>query len=307
MTDSTISGPLAASRQACRKMTQQHATTFYFASHTLPVEKRADAYAVYAFCRYVDDEIDLAPNATVRKTSFQGLREILGLVYGGTSETRTEAEARLPWLMAFHETAMRRQIPLTYFQDLLTGVEGDQGTVRIANWPELELYCYRVASVVGLIMTHVLTQPQPHLLPPAKDLGTAMQLTNILRDIAEDWENDRIYLPVDELNKFGLRVEDIAAKRVNDSFRAMMRFQIGRARQYYKQAEVGIRELPQDGSQLTVRLMSTIYGGILDEIERADYQVFNGRVRVSTLRKVRLATQVWLRGNRPEARGKVAG
>jgi phytoene synthase len=119
-----------------------------------------------------------------------------------------------------------------------------------------------------------------------------MQLTNILRDIAEDWQKDRVYLPVEELERFGLSEDDLAANRVNDSFRAMMRFQIGRARTYYQQAEPGIVGLPNDGSQLTVRLMSTIYGGILDEIERADYQVFKGRVRVSTPRKFGLALGV---------------
>ena len=105
------------------------------------------------------------------------------------------------------------------------------------NWDELEKYCYHVAAVVGLIMVHVLTEPAPELLKPARDLGTAMQLTNILRDIQEDWLRDRLYLPLDELEKFGLTTEDIAGQRMGDSFRAMMRFQIGRARAYYSYAE----------------------------------------------------------------------
>ena len=166
----------------------------------------------------------------------------------------------------------------------------DQGRVRIETWEELDRYCYHVASVVGLIMVHVLTEPSPELLKPARDLGTAMQLTNILRDIAEDWQRDRIYLPRQELEKFGLTEEDFARQRVTDSFRAMMRFQIGRARAYYAQARPGIVALPRDGSQLTVRLMSTIYGAILDEIERADYQVYRGR------RAGFLPRKLWLAG-----------
>ena len=165
----------------------------------------------------------------------------------------------------------------------------DCGRVRIDTWPDLERYCYHVASVVGLIMVHVLTEPSDDLLTPAQHLGTAMQLTNILRDIGEDWELDRLYLPRTELEKFGLNDQDIALHRVSDPFQSMMRFQIGRARSFYSLAQPGISALPTDGSQLTVRLMSRIYGGILDEIERADYQVYQRRVRVSFPRKLLLA------------------
>jgi phytoene synthase len=121
-----------------------------------------------------------------------------------------------------------------------------------------------------------------------------MQLTNILRDIAEDWERDRIYLPAEELAKFGLTEEDIAAQRADESFRAMMRFQIERARDFYRRAEPGIAALPADGSRFCARLMSTVYGAILDEIERADYQVYRGRVRVSLTRKLWLALQAYV-------------
>jgi phytoene synthase len=281
---------LAPSRQACRRITQHHAKSFYFASHVLPCTKRGDAYAVYAFCRYVDDQIDLAPDEATRRRAFGELKEILEKVYG--TEFDPADSSILPWLPAFRETVHRRKIPPAYFQDLLTGVEMDRGRVRIENWEELERYCYHVASVVGLIMVHVLGEPAPELLKPARDLGTAMQLTNILRDIAEDWERDRLYLPRTELAKFGLNTEDIALRRVSDPFRSLMRFQIGRARAYYSYAEPGIKALPRDGSQLTVRLMGTIYSGILDEIERADYQVYRGRVRVSFARKLWLAFKV---------------
>jgi phytoene synthase len=123
-----------------------------------------------------------------------------------------------------------------------------------------------------------------------------MQLTNILRDIAEDWQRDRIYLPAYELTKFGLTEEDIAQQRMTDSFRAMMRFQIGRARAFYADAEPGIAALPNDGSRFCARLMSTIYGAILMEVERADYQVYRGRVRVSLPRKLWLAATCCCRG-----------
>ena len=273
-------------------ITQKHATTFYFASHVLPAQKRSDAYCVYAFCRYVDDQIDFAPDENARLSALADLEHILHAAYG--PEKPDSLAHALPWLPAFQETIRRRAIPQAYFQDLLTGVEMDRGRVRTKNWEELDRYCYHVASVVGLIMVHVLTEPAPELLKPARDLGTAMQLTNILRDVREDWLRDRIYLPEDELAKFGLTEKDIAGQRMDEAFRAMMKFQITRTRAYYQLAEPGILKLPKDGSQFCARLMSTVYGAILDEIERADYQVHHGRVRVSTGRKLWLAAKAWL-------------
>jgi phytoene synthase len=284
---------LATSREACRQMTRHHAKTFYFASHVLPAQKQSDAYSVYAFCRYVDDQIDLAPDEMARLRALADLSHLLHAAYLPKGEAES-LEKSLPWLRAFRETIQRRAIPAGYFEDLVKGVEMDRGRVRLCTWEELDRYCYHVASVVGLIMVHVLTEPSPELLKPARDLGTAMQLTNILRDIAEDWERDRIYLPAEELAKFGLTEEDVAAQRADESFRAMMRFQIARARDFYRRAEPGIAALPADGSRFCARLMSTVYGAILDEIERADYQVYRGRVRVSLTRKLWLALQAYV-------------
>jgi phytoene synthase len=292
VTDSSLS--LAASREACRVMTRHHAKTFYFASHVLPKQKRMDAYAVYAFCRYVDDEVDLAPDAGARAKAIAELHELLRAAYVAGDGLPAPYDA-LPWLVAFRETIRRRAIPQAYFEDLIAGVEMDLGRVRIADWPELDKYCYHVAAVVGLIMVHVLTEPAPELLRPARDLGTAMQLTNILRDIREDWERDRVYLPADELAQFGLGEEDFANQRSDETFRAMLRKQIERAREYYRAAEPGIIALPNDGARFCARLMSTVYGAILEEIERADYRVFDGRVRVSMARKLWLAAGAWFR------------
>ena len=273
-------------------MTRHHAKTFYFASHVLPQQKQSDAYSVYAFCRYVDDQVDLAPDETARLRAFADLSHLLHAAYTTGGDAKS-FEKSLPWLLSFRETIERRAIPASYFEDLIKGVEMDRGRVRLQTWEELDSYCYHVASVVGLIMVHVLTEPLPELLKPARDLGTAMQLTNILRDILEDWERDRIYLPADELEKFGLSEKDIAAKHVDESFKAMMRFQIERARDFYRRAEPGIAALPADGSRFCARLMSAVYGAILDEIERTNYQVYRGRVRVSLARKLSLAVRVW--------------
>jgi phytoene synthase len=285
-----MDNPLMAARVACREMTRHHAKTFYFASHVLPAQKRADAYAVYAFCRYADDRVDLAPDEAAQSQAVADLRKLLEAAYCGDASAPSPP---LPWLPAFRETIRRRAIPASYFEDLLKGVEIDLGCVRIKDWPELDNYCYHVAGVVGLIMVHVLTEPAPDLLRPARDLGTAMQLTNILRDIGEDWRRDRVYLPADELARYHLTDEDIAQQRNDELFRAMMRSQIDRARDYYRAAEPGILALPSDGSRYCARLMSTVYGAILDEIERADYQVYERRARVSLPRKLRLAARAF--------------
>lgn len=291
MADSDL---LAASRAACRHMTRHHAKTFYFASHVLPPQKRADAYAVYAFCRYVDDEVDLAPDEAARALAIARLKSALNVYYAADVPV-VGRESEPAWSRAFLETIRRRAIPKSYFEELIAGVEMDLGRVRIKTWPELDRYCYHVASVVGLIMVHVLTEPAPELLRPARDLGTAMQLTNILRDIGEDWQRDRVYLPADELARYQLTEQDIAAQRTDEIFRAMMRSQIDRARDYYRAAEPGILALPTDGSRYCARLMSTVYGAILDEIERADYQVYHRRVRVSLPRKLWLAARAYFR------------
>jgi phytoene synthase len=283
---------LAASRDACRVMTAHHAKTFFFASHALPPGKRVDAYAVYAFCRHVDDRIDLAHSDAARVAGIAELRALLDTAYSPGGEI---PDAIYPWLPAFRETAQRRAISRKLFEELISGVELDQHAVRIETWEELDRYCYLVAGVVGLIMVHVLAEPAPGLLGPARDLGTAMQLTNILRDIDEDWGRERLYLPRVELERFGLTAEDIAQRRMSEPFRGFMRFQIGRARAYYAQAEAGIRLLPADGSRRTVRLMSTIYGAILREIERHDYRVFGERRRVPLPRKLWLAARDWWR------------
>lgn len=276
---------------AARDLTRRHARTFYFASHVLPPQKRADAYSVYAFCRYADDQVDFESDEARQDIALVRLHDLLDVAYG--KEPWRENNRFPDWLEAFREVAERRSIPRSYFTDLLLGLKMDRGAVRLQTWPELERYCYHVASVVGLIMVHVLAEPSPDLLEPARDLGTAMQLTNILRDVGEDWDRNRIYLPAKELAAFGLDDQDIAQHRVTPDFRRLMIFQITRARSYYHQAEAGIRKLPADGSRRSARLMSTLYGAILDEIEKADFEVFTRRVKVSGWRKVQLAVKSW--------------
>ena len=162
----------------------------------------------------------------------------------------------------------------------------DLDITRYARFEDLDRYCYRVAGVVGLMMTHVLGYRNDRCFPNALALGTAMQLTNILRDVAEDLRMGRVYLPLDELARFGVDEAQLRVGRVDDRFRALMRFQIDRARRYYEESEAGIPDLIGDSGRLTVRVMGRLYGGILGAIERQGLDVFRVRARVSTARKL---------------------
>ncbi len=272
-------GPLEdRGARVCRAITRHHARTFYFASACLPRPTRAHAYAVYGFCRWADDGVDAATDRAEAAGRLDLAREALDLAYADGPAP--------PGLLAFRRTVRARSIPRDLFDALLDGMEMDLDVTRYATFAELDRYCYRVAGVVGLMMTRIFGYRSDCCLPDALALGTAMQLTNILRDVGEDLALGRVYLPQDELARFGVDEAQLAGGRVDDAFRALMRFQVDRARRYYRQAEAGIPWLVGDSSRLTVRVMGRVYGGILGAIERQDYDVFRRRARVSTPRKL---------------------
>lgn len=272
---------LQDSYEAARKLTADHARSFYFSSHLLPRVKRRHAYAVYACCRYIDDQVDDIQEPERLPEMIQRMRQWIGAAYAGEGREGED----FPWMKAFRATVKECEIPESYFQDLLTGVEMDQGCVRIQDWEELERYCYHVAGVVGLMMTRVFGLEDRQYEAQAIALGNAMQLTNILRDVAEDWRRDRVYLPATELEQFQVSLEDIRDGRVTESWSSLMAFQIKRARGLYQRSEAGIRHLPDDGSQLTVWAMRDIYAGILTAIEKAEYRVFDRRCHVTFTEK----------------------
>ena len=268
----------ARGARVCRRITRQYARTFYFASACLPRPTRAHAYAIYGFCRWADNAVDDARDRAEAAERLDQARSALDLAY------RTGAAP--PGLLAFRRTVRARSVPRHLFDDLLDGMAMDLDIARYADFAALDRYCYRVAGVVGLMMTHAFGYRSRTCWPNALALGTAMQLTNILRDVAEDFALGRVYLPQDELARFDLSESDLAEARVDDRFRALMRFQIDRARRYYAEAEAGIPWLEGDSGRLTVRVMARAYAGILGAIERLDYDVFRARARVSTARKL---------------------
>ena len=271
-----------------KRITREHAHTFYFASHMLPREKREAAYAVYAFCRHADNLVDVrggeASSDPAISVRLSALRDELTDIYEGSAE-------KTSW-PALQAVIRRYQIPRRYFDSLIDGVEMDLSPRVFNAFAELDLYCYRVASVVGLIMTHVLGATSEEALRDAAHLGTAMQLTNILRDVGEDFRLGRMYLPRDEMEQFGVDERTIGEGVVTAEVRRLLEFQIARARDYYRMAQPGIALLPNDGSQLCVRLMSTLYARILNAIEDNGYDVFSRRAHVPFRTKCRLALSV---------------
>jgi len=315
-------GSLAASFRAARDITRHHAKSFYFSSFPLPADRRRAAYAVYAFCRHADDAVDRAAEGARLDEAVAGLRDLTARLFG-------EGEApELPWAGAFRHTVREYGIPRSLCDDLVHGVALDtRAPVRLRDWAELREYCYYVASVVGLMMARVFGIRDAAAEPRAVDLGIAMQLTNILRDVAEDAARDRIYLPAEELAAFGIGQESVrqtvlsTAVRSGTSAQAGMPaprncsplFQSGawreyalffaaRARDHYLAAEAGIPSLAPGAPQLAVWCMREIYAAILDEIEAADWDV-SVRRHVGTARKVSLAVRAFWnwrgRGNVP--------
>ena len=273
-----VPGSAAAGARVCRAITREHARTFYFASHGLPRRVRRHAYNVYGFCRWADDGVDHAPDRAEAARRIERARRALRAAYD---------DGPAPdGLLALRRTIRERLIPIEPFEALLDGMAMDLDIHRYDNFHALEIYCYRVAGVVGLLMAHVFGFRHPRCLPHAIALGNAMQLTNILRDVGEDLGRGRVYLPGDELKRFGVDEDQLRDGRVDANFRALMAFQIERARRLYRDSEAGVPDLIGASSRLTVRLMGRLYGGILAEIEALDYDVFRTRARVSGRRKL---------------------
>lgn len=267
---------LYTSYLASRNLTQRYARTFYFASWFLTPVRRNASYAIYAFCRTADSITD-----EPHQNPSLALAQLRSLVYDPTAMLHL-----YPWAPAWYDTIQRFGIPREYFLELIAGVEMDLYKSRYQTFEELYLYCYRVASVVGLMMTHVLGYRGKEALYYAEKLGVAMQLTNILRDIGEDLRRGRIYLPQKELQMYGCSEEDFVAGRETEGFYELMRFQVQRARRFYEEGRKGIPLLIDAAGRSTVRLMANLYEGILDKLESQNYPSLRRRVYVSKPEKV---------------------
>jgi 15-cis-phytoene synthase len=268
----------AALRKAYKRaerITAEHSKSFYFASGLLPEEKRSAVRALYAFCRTVDDIVD---------ESSDDERDAK-LEYWRTMVETSSFAGHDPVAAAWSDTLNRYHIPRHYAQQLIDGVARDLFQVRYQTFADLATYCYGVASTVGLMSMYIVGFEDTKAVPYAIKLGVALQMTNILRDIGEDYQNGRLYLPREELIYFGIHEADIAAGRISDNWRQFMKFQINRTRQLYAESWAGVKMLEREG-QLAVGAASVFYQGILDEIEKRDYDVFTGRASLSTWGKL---------------------
>jgi 15-cis-phytoene synthase len=275
----------------CATLTSTHSRTFFMATGLLPSEKRRAMRALYAFCRLSDDIVDHAQgNAAGALAVWQG---------------RVLAPEPPPGdlvALAWADTRLRYGIPQRYAEQLINGVGRDLCQQRYRTFEEVVMYAYGVASTVGLMSMHIIGFAGEQAIPYAIKLGIALQLTNILRDVGEDWRSRRVYLPTDEMTAYGLTEADLDRGQVDDRWRAFLRFQIARNRRLYAQADPGIALLSGDG-RFAVAAASELYRAILDDIEAHDYDVFNRRAHVSAWNKVYRLPGIWWCNRERKGRG----
>jgi phytoene synthase len=282
---------LCEAYRACFEITRKHSRSFFLSTQLLPPEKRRAVRALYAFCRTSDDLVDQAQaNAT------QALATWVALVHA------PQAPPDNAVLLAWNDTAERYAVPRALLDELLAGIAMDLTVNRYQTFGDLWLYCYRVASVVGLIAMRIIGYRQGAVNYGVK-LGVALQMTNILRDVGEDARRGRVYLPQEDLDRFGLRAEDILSQRRDGAFRALVRFEIERANRLYEESWPGIALLNPDG-QLAVAAAAEIYRGILAVIDRNDYDVYRRRAQVPLARKLLL---LWRARRRLQAGERMIG
>jgi phytoene synthase len=274
---------LEADYARCAQVTRESSSNFYYAFMLLPVERRRALHAVYAFCRLIDDIADeqsvREPGAMLRRW-----REELQRVY--------EAAPTRPVSRALADSVRRFEIPLRYFEEVIDGVEMDLSRTRYQTFEDLRLYCYRVASAVGLICIEIFGYRNPSARIYAENLGIAFQLTNIIRDVSEDASRGRIYLPLEDLARFEVSPEEIFDGVHSARFERLMEFEANRARSFYEAAE---RALPKEDSAtlLTAEAMRLIYGALLERIVRSHYRVLGRRYSLSAPRKLLLVGRAW--------------
>jgi phytoene synthase len=264
----------------CRQLTRRTASNFYYSFIVLPRAKRRAMCALYAFARMTDDLGDNALPVGERRAALAGWRKSLDKALAG--------EFDAPIFPALADTVCRYRLPPEHLRALIDGVEMDLAHQGFETFDELGDYCCKVASAVGLCCIHIWGFTSPAALEPALKCGIAFQLTNILRDLKEDAALGRIYLPREDLRRFGYSADDLRAEIGDERFKQLMRFEIERTEGLYQDASELQRWLEPDGKAV-YGIMSGIYRGLLDEIKRLDGDVFSHRVRLSAWRKLRIA------------------
>jgi phytoene synthase len=268
-------------------------TSFYYSFLVLPAEKRRAIVAVWDFCRAVDDAVDEAPEGealgggTLAAARVAAWRKELAACYGEGTPATGQGRRLAPFIGRFG-------LPRDAFERVIEGVAMDLERSRYETFEDLREYCLRVASAVGLICLEIFGYKNPRTRDYGADLGLALQITNIVRDIRTDLARGRVYLPIEDLRRFGCSEADLAAGVVTPAVRALLAFECKRAQAHYERAE---RELPPEDRRAMVaaRIMGGIYHAILRRIERSGYDVFQGKVRVPRPQRAAIAAGIWLR------------
>ena len=292
--ETTASGTdLEDSYDHCRQVARSAASNFYYAFYMLPRPKRDALCAIYAFMRLVDDVSDSpqSSNSSVSERALKGAA--LSRWRGLLDECVTGHTNGHPILPAFADAIQRYRIPPRYFHDLISGAEMDLLETQYATFAALQEYCYRVAGTVGLTCLHVFGFQEPHALELAERLGIAFQLTNILRDIRPDLAMGRLYIPAEDLSRFGCSLADLERAAATAPVREVLRFQAERAWRFYREGAPLVGKVDAD-SRAALWALARIYSTLLDRIEERDFDVFSARVRLNTLEKARILVRARL-------------
>ena len=284
---------LDADYEHCAQVTRRSRSSFYYAFILLPPERRRALHAVYAFCRFIDD---IADDEAIREPALllKRWRQELDRVYSGAP---TRALSR-----ALADSARRFKIPRELFEEIINGVEMDLSRKRYQSWEELRPYCYRVASALGLICIEIFGYSNPSAKLYAENLGLALQLTNILRDVREDAERGRIYLPLEDLARFSVSEDEILGGVYSPNFVRLMDFEARRARELYALAQSELA--PEDrATLLTAEAMRLIYAALLERIINSNYRVLDRRHSLSAPYKLYLVGRAWAEGRISALRG----
>ena len=270
----------------CLQKTIASGSSFYYSFLFLEPERRQAITALYAFCREVDDVVDECSDPNLARAKFAWWRSEIAALYRG--------QPSHPITRALSSVIPRFSLPQELLMEIVDGMEMDLDQNRYPDFKSLHLYCYRVASVVGLLSAELFGYTDRRTQQYAHDLGLAFQLTNIIRDVGEDARRGRIYLPLDELERFGVSETDILQARYSDNFRRLMEFQVARANETYAGALAKLPTVDRK-PQLPGLIMASIYRSLLDEIRRDGCQVLDRRTSLTPLRKLWLAAKTWWR------------
>ena len=269
----------------CRSRAAQSGSSFYYSFLFLPEERRRAITALYAFCREVDDVVDDCSDPATARATLGWWRQELAAAFHGTPQH--------PVTRALAEVAPRFNLAERRLAEIIDGMQMDLDNNRYASFEMLRQYCHRVAGVVGLLSAEIFGYQDRRTLEYAGDLGMAFQLTNIIRDVGEDVRRDRIYLPLDEIERHGVSVADIAAARETDGFRSLMEFQIERALGFYREAFAKLPAIDRRAQRAGI-VMAAIYRTLLDEIRRDGCRVLTRRTALTPVRKLWIAWRTWL-------------